>query len=47
MMGKDAVREGAVGMLGAINMFERADRREHGDERRLECKHEKNRSLVA
>ena len=38
-MRKDAIREGAVGMLGAINMFEQANRREHGDEGQLKCKH--------
>ena len=29
-MPKDAIEQGAVGMLGAIDMFEAADRRKHG-----------------
>lgn len=39
MVRKDTIREGAVGMLGAFNMFEQADRREHGNEGRLKRKH--------
>lgn len=39
MMRKDAIRERAVGMLGAVNVFEQAYGREHGDEGRLKGKH--------
>lgn len=37
-MRKEANGEGTMGIFGTINIFERADGRKHGDERRLRSK---------